>query len=148
MIIVQPEPIHPTQLLEQFTSSVSQAGAIVSFTGSVRSKSKDAEVSALQLDSYPGFTEKVISAIVQEARDRFSVLGLLVAHRHGLIGQAVPIVFVAAAALHRRAAFEAADYLMDQLKTRAPFWKKEIGPAGSHWIEPRAEDYRELDRWA
>lgn len=148
MVIIQSGQLHPAQLLEQFAGRVPEAGAIVSFTGCVRPKSKDAEVSALQLDSYPGFTEKVIDALFQETRDRFSVLDLFVAHRHGLISQAEPIVFVAAAAVHRRAAFEAADYLMDQLKTRAPFWKKEIGPAGSHWIEPRAEDYKDLDRWA
>lgn len=147
MVIVQTAPLDPTAMLERFTAQTPQAGAIVSFTGCVRPKSKDVGISALQLDAYPGFTEKVIEAIVKEARDRFTVLDLLVAHRYGMIGPAEPIVFVASAAVHRRAAFEAADYLMDQLKTRAPFWKKEHSPEGGRWIEPREQDYDDLARW-
>lgn len=148
MIIVQTAPLDPAALLIRFSAQMSDAGAIVSFTGCVRPKNNDAIVTALQLDAYPGFTEKMIEVIAQEAHDRFEVLGLLVAHRYGRMNPAEPIIFVAAAALHRRAAFAAAEYLMDQLKTRAPFWKKEHGPEGAHWVEPREEDHRDLARWA
>ena len=82
-----------------------------------------------------------------DARARFAVQDILIVHRHGPIAPGEPIVFVATAAEHRRAAFEAADYLMDRLKTEAPFWKKEKGPAGERWIEPRVSDYQDVDRW-
>ena len=82
-----------------------------------------------------------------ETRARFSVIDVLVAHRWGYLAVGEPIVFVAVAAEHRRAAFEAADFLMDQLKTRAPFWKKETGPDGQRWIEARSQDHADAARW-
>ena len=134
-------------LLAAFSAGRTDAGAVVSFTGLARSATAGAAVSTLELDAYPGFTEPAIEAMEADARARFAVLDLLIVHRHGPITPGEAIVFVAAAAEHRRAAFEAADYLMDRLKTEAPFWKKESGPEGERWIEPRPSDYDDVDRW-
>jgi molybdopterin synthase catalytic subunit len=134
-------------LLSEFSAGRSDAGGIVTFTGVARELTEGRAVTMLELDAYPGFTEPAIAAMESEAKARFAVQDLLIVHRYGTIRPGEAIVFVAAAAVHRRAAFEAADYLMDQLKTRAPFWKKETGPGGDHWIEPRAADYEDVDRW-
>jgi molybdopterin synthase catalytic subunit len=134
-------------LLSEFSAGRSDAGGIVTFTGVARELTEGRAVTMLELDAYPGFTEPAIAAMEAEAKARFKVQDLLIVHRYGTIRPGEAIVFVAAAAVHRRAAFEAADYLMDQLKTRAPFWKKETGPGGDHWIEPRTADYEDVDRW-
>ena len=147
MILVQNEPFDPAALLARFSAGRADAGAVVSFTGLVRASTAGKAVAALELDAYPGFTEPAIEALVQEARARFLVQDLMVVHRHGRILPGEAIVFVATAAEHRRAAFEAADFLMDRLKTEAPFWKKETGPGGDRWIEPRAPDYQDAARW-
>lgn len=147
MVIAQIEPIDPSALLHQFTAGVGEAGAVVSFTGIVRPAADGTLVTALELQAYPGFTEKVMAEILSEARSRFDIADAMVSHRYGTINPGEPIVFVAAASIHRREAFLAADFLMDQFKTRAPFWKKEHGPDGMRWIEPRDQDLRDLDRW-
>lgn len=147
MVVVQTGPIDPSALLGQFTASVGDAGAVVSFTGIVRPAADGAPVTTLELQAYPGFTERVMESIMADAKARFDILGAMVSHRYGRIEPGAPIVFVAAASLHRREAFNAADFLMDQFKTRAPFWKKEHGPDGARWIEPREQDLRDLDRW-
>ena len=92
-------------------------------------------------------TRSVVEAIAHHARARFALIDLTIIHRFGQLAPGDPIVFVAAAAAHRRAAFDAVDYLMDRLKTEAPFWKREHGPAGSRWIEPTAEDHVATKRW-
>jgi molybdopterin synthase catalytic subunit len=135
-------------LLADFSRGRTDAGGVVSFTGIARDATGGAAVSTLELDAYPGFTGAVIEAMEAEARQRFAVLDLLIVHRYGPIAPGEAIVFVAAAAVHRRAAFDAADYLMDRLKTEAPFWKKERGPDGERWIEPRPSDYEDVDRWS
>lgn len=147
MVIVQVEPIDPAALLESFTADAAGAGAIVSFTGLVRPDDAGADVTTLELQAYQGFTEKVMAGIMAEAHARFAIAHAMVAHRYGRIGPHEPIVFVATASRHRRDAFMAADYLMDQFKTRAPFWKKEHGPDGARWIEPREQDIQDLARW-
>jgi molybdopterin synthase catalytic subunit len=138
-------PFDPGALLAGFAQGRRETGAVVSFTGLARSEGDD--VSALELEAYPGFTEAAIEAMAREAEDRFGLQDVLVVHRVGRIAPGEAIVFVATAAVHRRAAFEAADQLMDYLKSRAPFWKKEHGAAGERWIEPRAEDYEDAARW-
>ncbi|MDB5577545.1 MAG: molybdenum cofactor biosynthesis protein MoaE [Bradyrhizobium sp.] len=148
MIIVQTEPFDSAALLAAFMREAPGAGAVISFTGITRPHSAGEPVIRLELDHYPGFTEKGIAAIEDEACARFDIGAILIVHRYGSIGAREPIVFVATASEHRRAAFEAADYLMDQLKTRAPFWKKEHGPDKTRWIEPRAQDYADLARWS
>jgi molybdopterin synthase catalytic subunit len=144
VIRVQTEPFMPGELLEAFSRGRDATGAVASFTGLTRA---GAGIERLVLDAYPGFTETVMQAIETEARDRFEVQDVLAVHRWGPIGVGEPIVFVAVAAAHRRAAFHAVDFLMDQFKTRAPFWKKEEGSGGARWIEPRDQDYADLARW-
>ena len=144
---VQIEAFDAGVLLTDFSRGRTLTGGVVSFTGLARETTDGADVSRLELDAYPGFTEPAIAAMEAEARRRFDVQDLLIVHRYGPIAPGEAIVFVAAAAEHRRAAFEAADFLMDYLKTKAPFWKKETGPGGERWIEPRPSDYDDVERW-
>jgi molybdopterin synthase catalytic subunit len=147
MIRVQAEPFDPAAELAAFIASVTGAGAIASFVGLVRSESAGENVSGLELDHYPALTERAIAAIGEDARARFELAGLVIVHRYGAMAPGQPIVFVAAAAAHRRAAFDAVDYMMDRLKTEAPFWKREHGPDGPRWIEARGTDLRDKARW-
>ncbi len=144
---VQTEAFDAGALLSRFSAGRTGSGAVVSFTGIARDVTGGAAVATLELDAYPGFTEPAIEAMETEARARFEMQDVLIVHRHGPIQPGEAIVFVATAAEHRRAAFEAADYLMDRLKTEAPFWKKETGPDGERWIEPREPDYQDAKRW-
>lgn len=144
MTFLSADPIDPVALLDSFTRSAKDAGAIVSFTGVVRGEDG---VSELWLDHHPGLTEASIAAIDTEARARFAVDAVLIVHRIGGVGPGEPVVFVAAAARHRRAAFEAVDYAMDRLKTDAMLWKRETGPDGARWIETRDADHADRARW-
>jgi molybdopterin synthase catalytic subunit len=145
MIALTDQPFDPGALLTAFAQGRRETGAVATFTGLARAEGGAAAI--LELEAYPGFTEREIARIAEGARTRFSLDDLAVTHRIGKIGPGEPIVFVATAASHRRAAFEACDYLMDYLKSRAPFWKKEHGPDGARWIEPRPQDYADLARW-
>ena len=135
----------PGALLSQFSAGRTRVGAVVSFTGIARADLGDE--TRLELEAYPGFTEREIGKIADEATDRFSLHDLVVVHRIGVIAPGEAIVFVATAATHRREAFEAADFLMDYLKSRAPFWKKQTGPGGEAWVEPTARDRADAARW-
>ena len=137
------DSLDPAALLAGFCAGRDDVGGVVSFTGYVR---RDGDVQALELEAYPALTEAQIMRTATDVAARHQLLDLLVRHRTGRMGPGEPIVFVAAAA-HRRAAFAGADQMMDWLKSRAPFWKKEHGPAGSRWIEPRAGDYDDAARW-
>jgi molybdopterin synthase catalytic subunit len=128
-----------------FAARVAGAGALVTFTGIVRDEGGRLE--ALEIEHYPGMTEKAIAAIAAQAEARWALGGCLVVHRHGRLAPGEPIMMVATAAPRRRAAFEAAEYLMDYLKSRAPFWKKEIGADGAAWVAAKDEDEAALDRW-
>ena len=121
------------------------AGAIASFTGLVRDEG-DA-VTALELDHHPLLTPRSLEAIEADTRARFDLLDLLIIHRHGRVFAGEPIVFVAAAALHRRAAFDAVDFAMDRLKLDAIIWKKERRADGDRWIEARSDDHYAAARW-
>jgi molybdopterin synthase catalytic subunit len=145
VIRLQTETFEPGALLTGFCQGRSETGAVVSFTGLARA-SKGA-VERLELEAYPGFTDVEIGRIAEAARARFALQDLLIVHRIGVIAPGEAIVFVATAASHRREAFEAADHLMDYLKSRAPFWKKEHGPDGARWIEPTARDFADAERW-
>lgn len=135
----------PGALLTEFSRGRSESGAVATFTGLARA---DAGATvALELEAYPGFTEGEIGKFADQARARFGLDDLEVVHRIGKIAPGEPVVFVATAARHRRAAFEACDFLMDYLKSRAPFWKKEHGPDGPRWVEPRDQDHADLKRW-
>lgn len=144
-VVVQAEPFDPGALLAEFSSGRSDVGAVVSFTGLARAD--EGAETRLELEAYPGFTEKEIERIAADATARFSLIDLLVIHRTGEMKPGEAIVFVAAAARHRREAFEAADFMMDYLKSRAPFWKKETGADGARWIEPSARDRDDIARW-
>jgi molybdopterin synthase catalytic subunit len=121
-------------------------GAVVTFTGLCRDEG--GRLGALQLEHYPGMAEAEIERIAREAAERWPLHGITVIHRHGMIAPGENIVLVVTASSHREAAFAAADYLMDFLKTRAPFWKKEHGPEAGARVEARAIDDRATDRWA
>jgi molybdopterin synthase catalytic subunit len=131
-------------LLEQSAGD----GAVVSFVGVARPRSKDAvNVDRLVLEHHPTLTRQSLEEIAVAAAQRFDVSHVRVVHRCGEVEAGEPIVFAGAAAAHRRAAFDAADYLMDRLKTEAVFWKREVGETGSQWIEPTESDYADRDRW-
>ena len=139
------EPFDPGALLTAFAQGRQETGAIASFTGIARAESGSAI--ALELEAYPGFTENHIARTADLAKVRFALHDWLVLHRIGKIAPGEPVVFVATAARHRREAFEACDFLMDYLKSRAPFRKKEHGPDGARWIEPRPQDHADVQRW-
>lgn len=134
--------------LDELTRTAANAGAVVSFVGLARSASRnDPEIEKLVLEHHPRLTEASLQEIAEDAASRFEVCHVRVVHRCGDIRPREPIVFAAAAARHRRAAFEATNYLMDRLKTEAIFWKREEGPSGSSWIEPTEADYADRGRW-
>ncbi|HEY9219593.1 molybdenum cofactor biosynthesis protein MoaE [Phenylobacterium koreense] len=145
MITLTDQPFDPGALLTAFCRSRSETGAVATFTGLARAEA--GATTTLELEAYPGFTEQEIGKIADQATARFSLDDFQIVHRVGAIAPGEPIVFVATASTHRRAAFEACDFLMDYLKSRAPFWKKETGPNGARWIEPRAEDHADIARW-
>jgi molybdopterin synthase catalytic subunit len=137
---VTAEAFDPQIEVAAFTAGRHDAGALVSFVGMCRAKSGDAAVAELRIDHYPGFTEKEIVRLAGESAKRFDCQDLLVVHRIGVIRPGEAIVLVAALSTHRANAFKVVETLMDYLKTDAPLWKKESGPQGVRWIEPRAED--------
>ena len=145
IVRLQAEPFDPGVLLGAFCRGRAETGAVVSFTGLARGGA--GAVETLELEAYQGFTDVEIERIAQAAAARFSLQDLLIVHRTGRIGPGEAIVFVATASSHRREAFEAADHLMDYLKSRAPFWKKEHGPDGARWIEPTEQDRTDAARW-
>jgi molybdopterin synthase catalytic subunit len=122
-------------------------GALVSFTGCVRGGAAEGGLTALTLEHYPGMTERAIEAMIDEARSRFRVLDARVIHRVGRLLPGARIVLVAAAAVHRHDAFQACEFIMDYLKTNAPFWKKETTAAGERWVDARVADDEALARW-
>lgn len=145
MIALTDQPFDPGELLTAFSRDRVETGAIATFTGLARAE--QGQTAVLELEAYPGFTEGEIGRIAQTARERFGIDDYSIVHRVGAIAPGEAIVFVATAAAHRRAAFEACDFLMDYLKSRAPFWKKETGPGGSRWIEPKLQDHADIARW-
>lgn len=145
MIRVSATSFNPEEELAVFRKAVSAAGAIASFTGIVRN---DGQTELLSLSHYPEFTERFIQGFVSEANARWDLNGVHIVHRVGDMVPGEPIVFVATASAHRRAAFEACDFLMDKLKSEAPFWKQETKSGQKEWIEPRAEDASDLKRWS
>ncbi|MCZ4259513.1 molybdenum cofactor biosynthesis protein MoaE [Limimaricola sp. G21655-S1] len=144
-ISVQEGPFDAGAELDAFSHGRHEVGAIVSFTGIVRDRAGG--LVRMEIEHYPGMTEKAIAEIAEQAKARWQLADLLVIHRHGALPLGQPIMMVATAAAHRRAAFDAAEYLMDYLKSRAPFWKKEVTRTGEHWVEATPEDEDALSRW-
>ena len=122
-------------------------GAVATFTGYVRCANADRQVYTLELEHYPGMTESSVRQIIQQAAARWPVLAASVVHRVGKLSPGEQIVWVGVAAVHREAAFSACEFIMDFLKTRAPFWKKEQGPAGEQWVSARGHDSSRAARW-
>lgn len=147
MIALQAEPFDPSALLAAFTARADGAGAIASFTGLVREENDGAAVLGLELDHHPRLTRQALAGLEADAVLRFGLAGIVIVHRHGALAPGEAIVFVAAAAAHRRAAFDAVDYVMDRLKTEVPFWKREQRSDGAHWLEARDSDHSDRHRW-
>lgn len=129
----------------EFTAKHDGAGAVATFVGTVRTEA--GAVDHLYLDWYPGMTEASFAAIAEAAAARFDISAIAIHHRCGRVDAGQAIVFVAAASRHRRDALSAVDYAMDRLKAHAALWKREGGPAGDLWVEPRAQDLADLERW-
>ncbi|MEI4485176.1 molybdenum cofactor biosynthesis protein MoaE [Frigidibacter sp. MR17.14] len=142
---VQAEPFDHGAEVTGFGIGRRDVGAVVSFLGVVRDDS--GTLTRMEIEHYPGMTEKAIAAIVAQATDRWQLADALVIHRHGTLLPGEAIMMVATAARHRVAAFEAAEFLMDYLKSRAPFWKKEHGAEGAGWVAAKDDDEAALDRW-
>jgi molybdopterin synthase catalytic subunit len=138
-------PFDPAVAMSRISHQVGQAGGVASFVGYVRSG--DNQVSSLFLEHYAGFTETIMDEIEHTARTQFGLIETLVIHRAGLMRPGDAIVMVVAVATHRKPAIKAMDYMMDRLKTDAPFWKKETGPMGATWIEPTEDDYAKRADW-
>lgn len=147
MIRVQTSSFDVGAEQKELASQRTDIGAIVCFTGLVRDFNERPEVTALSLEHYPGMTERALSDIVVEAEQRWSLQGVRLIHRIGRLEPGEPIVMVAVASAHRRHAFEACDFIMDYLKTRAPFWKKEHTASGQYWVAERDTDIQDAKRW-
>ncbi len=129
-----------------FARAQDRAGAIVTFTGIVRDRAEQ-PLNHMEIEHYPGMTEKALASIEAEATSRWALTGSLIIHRYGQMTPGEMIMMVATAAPHRAAAFEAAEFLMDYLKSRAPFWKREVTKAGAEWVTAKEEDEDALKRW-
>ncbi|MFA7268887.1 MAG: molybdopterin synthase catalytic subunit MoaE [Sterolibacterium sp.] len=150
-VSVQREPFDVTAEIARLTAGAHGVGAVASFLGLVRDMNtgsdEAANVRAMTLEHYPGMTERALEEIVVEANGRWDLLGVRVIHRYGRLEPGDAIVLVIVASAHRGEAFSACEFIMDFLKTRAPFWKKEETPEGSHWVDAREEDDAAADRW-
>ena len=144
---VQTEDFDIAREIAMLRAGDARIGAVASFVGVVRDINDDATVASLTLEHYPGMTEKALEGIVADAHERFDILDALIVHRVGALAPTDQIVLVAVTSAHRGEAFDACRFLMDYLKTRAPFWKKERTPAGERWVEARASDDEAAARW-
>jgi molybdopterin synthase catalytic subunit len=148
MIRVQPDDFNVAAEMHQLTTGRTDIGAIVTFTGTVRGHAGGRPITAMTLEHYPGMTEAELRRVEAEANARWPLQASLIVHRYGTLKPGDNIVLVITVSPHRHAAFEAAEYLMDFLKTRAPFWKKETGVDGTGgWVDARESDDHALKRW-
>lgn len=145
-IVVQEQPFDLGAEANAFATEGDTNGAIVTFTGVVRDLASG-DLDVMEIEHYPGMTERALTKIAEEAQTRWSLGDVLVIHRYGRLSPGDRIMMVATAAPHRKDAFEAAEYLMDYLKSRAPFWKKEITRSGAEWVAAKDEDEDALTRW-
>ena len=145
-VLVQEAPFDLGEEAARFAKGEGSSGAIVTFTGVVRDNDAGT-LSAMEIEHYPGMTEKALREIAEQAMARFDLQDALVIHRYGRLVPGEQIMMVATAARHRRHAFEAAEFLMDYLKSRAPFWKREITAEGDTWVAAKDEDEAALERW-
>ena len=146
-ILVQTEAFDLGAEVDMMSQGRTDIGAIASFVGLARDLNEGSGVTAMTLEHYPGMTEKALAALVEDANARWTLLDVTVIHRVGRLLPGDPIVLVAVASQHRGEAFAACEFIMDYLKTQAPFWKKEETPEGVRWVDARASDDAAAERW-
>jgi molybdopterin synthase catalytic subunit len=144
---IQTQDFDLSHEVAQLRAGQPAVGAVCSFIGTVRDRNVGDQVSSLELEHYPGMTEQSIQGMMAEAAERFDILGARVIHRVGLMQPLDQIVLVAVTSAHRGESFQACEFLMDYLKTQAPFWKKEATPGGHRWVDARVSDDKALARW-
>jgi molybdopterin synthase catalytic subunit len=146
-VSIQTQDFDVNQELAALRAGDARVGAVCSFLGTVRERNDGSSVASMALEHYPGMTEKAISAMMDEAKKRFDIFAARVIHRVGLLQPEDQIVWVAVTSAHRGESFKACEFLMDYLKTQAPFWKKEVTPEGARWVDARVSDDQALARW-
>jgi molybdopterin synthase catalytic subunit len=144
---IQQEDFDARQLQATLTAGDHGIGAVASFVGLVRSGEGEEQLQELELEHYPGMTERSIEAIVDDARQRWNIVAAMVVHRIGRLPPGAQIVYVGVSSRHRGEAFQACEFIMDYLKTRAPFWKKETTAVGASWVDARDSDEAAAQRW-
>jgi molybdopterin synthase catalytic subunit len=146
-VLIQTDDFDLGREVAQLRAGDTRVGAVCVFVGTVRDRNEGDDVATLELEHYPGMTEKAIEDMIQEAQKRFDIFASRVVHRVGLMRPADQIVMVAVTSAHRGQSFMACEFLMDYLKTQAPFWKKELTPKGARWVDARVSDDEALRRW-
>lgn len=146
-VAIQTHDFNVADEIEALRRANRQVGAVCSFIGTVRDRNEGSDVRTMELEHYPGMTEKSIESMIDEAMRRFDIFGARVIHRVGLLQPLDQIVLVAVTSAHRGESFKACEFLMDYLKTQAPFWKKEDTPEGARWVDARVSDDEALARW-
>jgi molybdopterin synthase catalytic subunit len=146
-VVIQTEDFNLATEIEALRLMDKRVGAVCSFIGTVRDRNDGLSVSSMELEHYPGMTEKAIEAMLDEAMARFDIFGARVIHRVGLLQPLDQVVMVAVTSAHRGQSFQACEFLMDYLKTQAPFWKKEKTPEGARWVDARVSDDAALAKW-
>ena len=146
-VLITSEDFNLAEQVDALRKSDKRVGAICTFTGTVRDRNDGLSVSSMELEHYPGMTEKAIEAMIDEAIARFDIFAARVIHRVGLLQPLDQVVMVAVTSAHRGESFRACEFLMDYLKTQAPFWKKEETPDGARWVDARVSDDAALAKW-
>jgi molybdopterin synthase catalytic subunit len=146
-VSIQTEDFNLAVEVQALRKDDKRVGAVCTFTGTVRDRNDGLNVSSMELEHYPGMTEKAIEAMIDEALNRFDIFGVRVVHRVGLLQPLDQVVMVAVTSAHRGESFRACEFLMDYLKTQAPFWKKEQTPEGARWVDARVTDDAALAKW-
>ena len=146
-VVIQTEDFNLAQEIEQLRASDKRVGAVCSFIGTVRDRNDGLNVSSMEIEHYPGMTEQAIEIMIDEAYRRFDIYAARVIHRVGPLLPTDQIVMVAVTSAHRGESFKACEFLMDYLKTQAPFWKKEQTPEGARWVDARSSDDAALAKW-
>lgn len=146
-VSIQAEDFNLAMEVDALRKGDKRVGAVCTFTGTVRDRNDGLGVSSMELEHYPGMTEKAIEAMIDEALNRFDIFGARVVHRVGALQPLDQVVMVAVTSAHRGESFKACEFLMDYLKTQAPFWKKEQTPEGARWVDARVTDDAALAKW-
>jgi len=146
-VAIQIQDFDVSEELATLRRGDARVGAVCCFVGTVRERNECSAVASMELEHYPGMTEKAIEAMLVQAQERFDIYAARVIHRVGLLQPLDQIVLVAVTSAHRGMSFQACEFLMDYLKTQAPFWKKEVTPEGARWVDARVSDDQALARW-